>query len=57
MFEDCSEISISKVILLNMSDILELSGFLTSLGGHIKFFNAWRGQKKLLVCGLSEGIS
>ena len=45
------------VLLLNMSSILELSELFASYERLIKFFSAWGARKKILGCGLLEGIS
>ena len=43
MFVDCSEIII--VLLLNMSNILELSRLFVYLGGLVNFFRTWGTEK------------
>ena len=46
------------MLLLNMCNILKLSGFLVCLGGGpCKVFQCQLGQKKLLGFGLLGGIS
>ena len=40
-----------------MSSILELSELFVSYERLIKFFSAWGDRKKILGCGLLEGIS
>ena len=57
MLVGCSEIS---VFLLNMCNMLELSGLFVCPGGLNKFFSAWKeggGQKKMPSCGLLGWIS
>lgn len=46
------------VLLLNMYNILEISGLFVHQGELVKIFNAWVGQKKkkkMLGCGLLHG--
>ena len=61
MFVDCFEISISVIVkhvgskLVNQ--VLVLSEIFVCLGGPVKIFSAWEGQRKLLGCCLLEGRS